>query len=319
MGEIITLQEIIQTKKRIQDHIQHTPLEYSEDLSRIHHADIYLKLENLQVTGSFKARGAFNKVLTLPRNDRNRGVIAPSAGNHGIGLGFAAEKLNIDAYIYLPKDADPSKVTRLEQYGVKLKFFASIEAARQSALLDAKENRLTFVSAYNDEAMIAAGGTVGLEIVNDLSDVDIVIAGIGGGGLTSGLCIALKSINPNIQIWGVQTANSPTIAVWYHQGRAIPVNLNPSIAEGLSGTIEPETITFPIILRYMDRIVTVSDEEIVMGMKKLLQANYIVEPSGAAGVAALTYCEHELKGKKVAVVVTGRNVSWSRFKNLVEK
>ncbi|MCM3766322.1 threonine/serine dehydratase [Neobacillus niacini] len=319
MKKIITLQEIIQTKKRIHDYIHHTPLEYSENLSRIHHTDIYLKLENFQVTGSFKARGAFNKVLTLPQNDQNSGVIAPSAGNHGIGLGFAAKKLNMEAHIYLPEDADPSKVTMLESYGVKLKFFPSIEAARQSALLDAKENRLTFVSAYNDEAMIAAGGTVGLEIVNDLSDVDIVIAGIGGGGLTSGICIALKSINPNIQIWGVQTANSPTIAVWYQQGRATSVNLKPSIAEGLSGPIEPETITFPIILRYMDRIITVSDEDIVMGMKRLLHANYMVEPSGAAGVAALKYGEHELKGKKVVVVVTGRNVSWSRFKNLVEK
>jgi threonine dehydratase len=315
---MITLQEIIQTKKRIQNYIHHTPLEYSEELSIIHDAEIYLKLENLQVTGSFKARGAFNKVLTLAQNDSTSGVIAPSAGNHGIGLGFAAKKLNMEAHIYLPEDADQSKVNMLENYGVKLKFFPSIEAARHTALLDAKEKGLTFVSAYNDEAMIAAGGTVGLEIVNDLSDVDIVLAGIGGGGLTSGICIALKSINPKIQIWGVQTANSPTIAVWYQQGRAISVKIKPSIAEGLSGTIEPETITFPILLKYMDRIVTVSDAEIVMGMKGLFQANYIVEPSGAAAVAALKVDEQELKGKKVAVVVTGRNVSWSRFKNLVE-
>lgn len=274
-------------------------------------------MESLQVTGSFKARGALNRLLTLNDTERKRGVIAPSAGNHGIGLAYAAKRLNVPAYVYLPKDADASKIISLEKYGAIIKFFDSIEESRLSALKAAKEEGYTFLSAYNDPSVIAAGGTVALEILDDLSDVDTVITCMGGGGLTAGMCIALKSINPNIKVWGIQTENSPTLAVWYQNGRTSNVDLKPSIAEGLSGPIEPETISFPIIQRYIDRILTVTEEEIIDAIKIMLDFQYIVEPSGVAGIAALNRYGKELNGRKVAVVVTGRNISWSRLTSLV--
>ncbi|MGG1396846.1 threonine/serine dehydratase [Bacillus salipaludis] len=317
-SDLITLQHIIQAHGRIKPYIRHTPLEYNGELSRLYDSDIYFKLENLQVTGSFKARGAFNKLLTLQKNQREQGVIAPSAGNHGIGLAYAAQRLNVPAFVYLPFDADESKVKALERYGAVITYFDSIEEARVSALRAAKETGYTFVSAYNNRRMIEAGGTIGLEILEDLTDVDTVITCLGGGGLTAGLCIALKSINPNIKVWGVQTKNSPTFAIWHQNGEVCPVDLQPSIAEGLSGPIEPETVTFPIIHEHIDRILTITDEEIIDAMKSMLRHQYIVEPSGAAGIAALKQLGIEIKGRKIAVVVTGRNISWSRLLNLVK-
>ncbi|MED3564249.1 threonine/serine dehydratase [Bacillus xiapuensis] len=317
-SEHITLQDIIQAHGRIKPYIRHTPLEYTWELSRLYDSDIHLKLENLQITGSFKARGALNKLLTMEKNQRERGVIAPSAGNHGIGLAYAASQLNVPAFVYLPFDADESKVKALEGYGASITYFDSIEEARLSALKAAKETGYTFLSAYNNRSMIEAGGTIGLEILKDLTDVDTVITCLGGGGLTAGLCIALKSVNPKITILGVQPENSPTFAVWHQNGKAVPVDLQSSIAEGLSGPIEVETITFPIIHEHIDGILTITDEEIVAAMKSMLKHQYIVEPSGAAGLAALKQLGTEIKGRKVAVVVTGRNVSWSRFLNLVQ-
>lgn len=314
----ITLQDIIQAHKRIQAYIYHTPLEYSEKISSIYDSNIYLKLENLQVTGSFKPRGSINRLLTLDDTERKRGVIAPSAGNHGIGLAYAAKRLNVPAYVYLPKDADTSKVKSLERYGAMIKFFDSIEEARLSALKAAEEDGYTFLSAYNDPSVITADGTVALEILDDLPDVDMVIICMGGGGLAAGMCIALKSVNPNIQVWGVQTENSPTLAVWHRDGTTSDVDLKQSIAEGLSGPIEPETISFPIIQKHIDRILTVTEEELIDAIKIMLDSQFIVEPSGAAGIAALKRYSKELNGRKVAVVVTGRNISWFRLTSLVK-
>ncbi|SOC25115.1 L-threonine ammonia-lyase [Ureibacillus xyleni] len=315
----ITLQDIIQAQKRIQPYIHHTPLEYSERFTQLYKSDIFLKLESLQVTGSFKARGSLNKLLTLNETERQLGVIAPSAGNHGIGLAYAARKLNVPAHVYLPKDADQSKIRALSNYGAQLSFFETIEDARIAAINTAHETGKTFLSAYNDPAIISAGGTVALEIIQDLADVDVVITCLGGGGLTAGICIALKSINPKIEVWAVEPKNSPSIATWHSEGKVSEVNLKSSIAEGLSGPIDPNTITFPIIHQYIDRILTVTEEEIVNAMKSMLDSQYIIEPSGVAGIATLSQCGDELKGRKVAIVVTGRNISWSRFLSIVNE
>ncbi|PLS17351.1 threonine/serine dehydratase [Bacillus sp. M6-12] len=313
----ITLQDIKEAKDRIDEFIRHIPLEYNREFSRLSGADVYLKLENLQVTGSFKPRGALNKLLTLEKTKRELGVIAPSAGNHGIGLAYAAKQLNVPAYVYLPDDADQSKVKALEEYRASITFFDSIEDARLSAMKDAKEKGYTFLSAYNDPAVIAAGGTVGLEILEDLSQVDTVITCLGGGGLTAGICLALKAVNPNIEVWGVTTKKSPTFAVWHKNGKVGPVSLQTSIAEGLSGPIEPETITFPIIQQHINRIITVTEKEIIDAMKAMLNFQYIVEPSGAAGIASLNKIGDEMKGRKVVVLVTGRNISWSRLNSIM--
>ncbi len=314
----ITLQDIVQAHKRIQNYIYRTPLEYNEKISNLYNSNIYLKLENLQITGSFKAREAFNGLLSLSDVDRKRGVIAPSAGNHGIGLAYAAKRLNVPAYVCLPRGTDESKVNALESYGAVISYFDSIEEARLSAIEASKENGYKFFSAYNAPTAITAGGTIALEVLDDLSDVDTVITCMGGGGLTAGMCIALKSVNPKIKIWGIQPKNSPTLEVWHRNGSPTDVDLKPSIAEGLSGPIEPETITFPIIHKYIDRILTVTEVELIDAVRMMMDSHYIAEPSGAAGIAALKRYGKELTGCKVAILVTGRNISWSRLTSLME-
>lgn len=314
---LVSIKDIFEACNRINNYIRHTPLENNPGLSALYGSDIYLKLENLQVTGSFKSRGSFNKLLSLSDEERKIGVIAPSAGNHGIGLSYASKQLNIPCQVYLPVEADMGKVKVMADYGASITYFDTIESARLSAMKVAKERGYTFLSAYNDPFMIAASGTIGLEILKDMKDINIVITCLGGGGLTSGVCLALKSFNPNIQVWGVQTENSPTFAVWLQDGKEHPLELQPSIAEGLSGPIEPATITFPIIEKYLDRIFTVTEEELVKAMKSMLDFQYIIEPSGAAGIAALPQMKRDIKGQKVAVIVTGRNISWGRFYSII--
>lgn len=313
----MTLLDILHTQKRIKGFIRQTPLEFNLEYSRLYESEIYLKLENLQITGSFKPRGSFNKLLKLNTTERKHGVIAPSAGNHGIGLAYAAHQLGIPANVYIPLDADKGKVNVLKSYGASISYFDTIEDARIKAIEDAKKKGYTFLSAYSDPSMIAASGTIGLEILEELRDVDIVITCLGGGGLTAGICIALKSLNPDIQVWGVQTKNSPTFAVWHKNGKVTPIELQTSIAEGLSGTIEPETITFPIIHKHIDRIITVSEEELITAMQSMLKFQYIIEPSGAAGIAALPQIKGDIKGKKISIIVTGRNILWDRYYSLI--
>ena len=308
----ITIQEILSARKQIQAFIRKTPLEFNEGLSKKYQSNIYLKLENLQTTGSFKIRGAFNKLKWIEKQSF-AGVIAPSAGNHGIGLAYAAKQLDIEAHIYLPENTDKGKIRQLKNLNAKLKFFDDIELARLQAIKDAQMNHYCFVSAYNDQQMISANGTIALEILEELPNLDSIIIPIGGGGLSSGVSTVLKTINPEINVIGVQTENSPTFAKWYQENKISEVVLKSSIAEGLSGPIEQTTITFPIIQKNVNRIVTVSETEIKLAMKELLNYQYIVEPSGAVGIAALKKCQSEIIGKNTAILITGQNISWDRL------
>lgn len=314
----VSMQDILTARTRIRDFVRHTPLERSVELSRRLSGDVYLKMENLQLTGSFKPRGSFNRLQTLSESERLKGVIAPTAGNHGIGLSYAAAQLNIPAHIFLPENADPVKIALLKAQGAKIQFFETIEDARLAARRVAQEEGFTFVSAYNDKAVVAADGTIGLEILSDLPDVEIIVVCVGGGGLASGIGTVMKTVNSNIEVWGVQAANSPTFARWHEAGQTVAVELQPSIAEGLSGYIEPETITFPIFRQVVDRVVTVSEQELVDAMKWMLDHHqHVVEPSGAAAVAALLQNPEHLSGRKVAATITGRNISRSRLMALI--
>jgi threonine dehydratase len=205
------LTEILSAHERIKPYIRQTPLENSFELSRRLKAKVALKLENLQVTGSFKPRGSLNKLL---KRRPNSGVIASTAGNHGIGVAYAAQRLGLNAEIYLPTWADEHKIAKLKQFGANLTFFETVEKAREAAKRKAREKNLTFISAYNDLDMIFGGGTVGIEIYREFSDVEVVVVGVGGGGLASGICLALKALNPKIQIIGVQAEKNSLMSQW---------------------------------------------------------------------------------------------------------
>ena len=313
----LTLYDVERARELIHGHVRRTPLERSAPLSERLHSDVHLKLECFQVTGSFKPRGSFCKLLSLPEEVRRRGVIASTAGNHGVGLSYAAQRLHVPADIYLPRWADGSKLRMLEQNGARLTFFESVEEARERAKADAVERQLTFVSAYNDREMIAGGGTVALEIIDDLAEVEEVVICVGGGGLAAGMAVALKARNPAVRICGVQAANSPKMSRWLAARAKVDVPLRPSIAEGLAVNMEDDTITFPLLLETMDEIVEVSEDEIREALVWLFEHHQLaVEPSGAVTVAALLKLGAR-GARKIAAVISGRNVALDRYRQLL--
>ena len=320
LTDSVTLKDIYAASGRIKSTVCKTPLELSPALSALVGTEVRLKMENLQHTGSFKLRGAANVLTSLNADQRRAGVIAPTAGNHGLGLACAGHAAGIPVSIFLPFSADPIKVSAMKSYGAKVTFFDDIEDARQEAIVAAQQSGATFVSAYNNQQMIAGGGTVGLEIMEDWPDADVILVNIGGGGLASGIATAIKGINPAAEVWAVQSEASPTFACWKEAGEAIPVEISSSIAEGISGYIEPEAMTWPLIRDRVDRVLLVSEAEIKAAMLLMLNLHsHVVEPSGVPAVAAAIRYAKELSGRKVVCVVSGRNISGSRYLKLVNE
>ncbi|WNK60168.1 threonine/serine dehydratase [Pantoea agglomerans] len=320
LTDSVTLKDIYAASGRIKSTVCRTPLEPSHSLSALVGTEVRLKMENLQHTGSFKLRGAANVLASLNADQRRAGVIAPTAGNHGLGLACAGHAAGIPVSIFLPFSADPIKVSAMKSYGAQVTFFDDIEDARQEAIVAAQQSGATFVSAYNNQQMIAGGGTVGLEIMEDWPDADVILVNIGGGGLASGIATAIKGINPAAEVWAVQSEASPTFACWKEAGEAIPVEISSSIAEGISGYIEPEAMTWPLIRDRVDRVLLVSEVEIKAAMLLMLNLHsHVVEPSGVPAVAAAIRYAKELSGRKIVCVVSGRNISGSRYLKLVNE
>lgn len=314
---MVTAQAVADAHERIRPHVRHTPLEHSPALSERLGRPVYLKLECWQITGSFKPRISFNKLLTMTDAERQRGVIASTAGGHGIGLSHAARVLGVPAHIYLPHAADPGKVAVMRRAGAMLRFFDSVEDARVAARLEAERSGLTFVSAYNDPAIVAGGGTVGLEIAADLPGVSTLVCGIGGGGLINGAAIALLPANPALEVWGVQPEGSAVLAAWLEAGRPVDIAVQPSIADGLGAAIEHDSITFPLAQRHVTRTMLVGEDAIRHAMRWALEEHQLVlEPSGAAPIAALLDGPPAGEGP-LAVILTGRNVSRERYYQLL--
>ncbi|MEQ9886608.1 threonine ammonia-lyase [Pectobacterium zantedeschiae] len=318
--DTITLKDIYTASQQIKTTICRTPLEHSQELSALVGAEIRLKMENLQQTGSFKLRGAANVLANLDAEQRRAGVIAPTAGNHGLGLAYAGHVAGIPVTIFLPRSADPMKVAAMKDCGARISFFHDIEEARQAAIAAAQQSGATFVSAYDNPHMIAGGGTVGLEIMEDWVDAEIILVNIGGGGLASGIATAAKAINPAIEVWGIQSEASPTFARWKEAGETLPVDLAPSIAEGVSGYIEPSAMTWPLVRDRVDLVLTVSEAEIKAAMLSMLELHrHVVEPSGVPAIAGAIRYASEIRGRKTVCVVTGRNISSSRYLTLLNE
>ena len=310
--KLITLETIKEARLRILPYIRQTPLDPSPELSRKTQSDVYLKLENQQLSGSFKTQERLYKLLQLSEEQKQKGVIASTAGNHGIGLSFAAKKLNIPLQVYLPKWTDESKVRVLTENNVQLTYFDSVEAAREAAKAYATKAGSTFVSAYNDREMIAGGGTIGLEILEDLKDIDILIVPLGGGGLASGVALAAKSINPEVKLYTVQSANSPLMTRWLEKKTQVAIELQPTLAEGLAVNMEFDTITFPLLQNRVDKCILVTETEIKEAMIWALEYHQLyLEGAGASTIAAI---RKETPSKsRIAGILTGQNISFKRF------
>jgi threonine dehydratase len=280
---------------------------------------MFLKLENLQITNSFKPRGVFNKLLHLSAEEKDKGIITASAGNHGQAVAFAAQTLNYPARIVVPITTPKIKIEGIRKYGADLVLFGdTYDEAELKAKELARRDGCAFVSPYNDELIIAGHGTVGLEILEALPKVDTVMVPLGGGGLISGISIAVKSSRPDVQVVGVQSQSSPVMYASLQAGKIVDFQKAEakSIAEGLSGNVGP--ITFEIVQKYVDRVVLVKEETLRHAVYVLWTYDkQVVEGSGAAAVAPVIEDKPLFKGRTVVSVVTGGNIDSDLFQSII--
>ena len=316
----VSLAEICAAMDRIRDSIYLSPCARSEYFSQLTGNSVYLKLDNLQRTGAFKERGALNKLLTLTTEERSRGVIAASAGNHAQGVAYHAGRHGIRAEICMPLTTPLIKVSATKSYGAEVILHgANYDEACEEAVRRSQQFGMTFVHPFDDEVVIAGQGTMGLEILQQVPEIEAVIAPIGGGGLISGVACAIKESNPQVRIIGVQPARLPSMKVAIAEGH--PVTLNPAatIADGIAVRRAGEK-TLPLIQKYIDDIVTVDEEEIANAILLLLEREKtLAEGAGAAAIAALINRKTPLSGKRVAVLVCGGNIDVSLLSRIMER
>lgn len=313
----IPLIEFWAARCRITPHVRLTPIEYSQSLSRNFDQELFLKLENWQITGSFKIRGAFNKLLTLSDEEKRRGVITASAGNHGLGVAYACQTLGIAGKIIVPVNASPAKIKALRNYQVALiESGQDYDEAEEVAGQIQKEEARTFVHAFSDPAIIAGQGTIALEILENLPDAGTIVVPIGGGGLISGVSLAAKSINPKIKVVGVQSEASPAMYNSLRAGKPVETPIGDTIADGLAGRFVTE-LNLKIIQNWVADVILVSEAAIKEAMMLILETEHIlIEGSAAVGLAAFIENKTTAIGKTV-LVLTGRNIDTSLLKAIV--
>jgi threonine dehydratase len=317
---MVTLSDIQAALGRIRDSIYLSPCNRSENFSQLTGNSVYLKLDNLQRTGAFKERGALNKLLTMSPEERAQGVIAASAGNHAQGLAYHAGRHGIRALICMPLTTPLIKVSATKSYGADVVLHgANYDEACEQAIRLGQEQHLTFVHPFDDDAVIAGQGTLGLEILQQHPEIEAIIAPIGGGGLIGGIGCAIKESNPKVRIIGVQPARLPSMKVAIAEGK--PVTLSPAatIADGIAVRRCGDR-TLPLVQKYVDEIVTVDEEEIANAVLLLLEREKtLAEGAGAAAIAALINHKVQLSGKKIAVLVCGGNIDVTLLARIMER
>ncbi|HDX9493810.1 bifunctional threonine ammonia-lyase/L-serine ammonia-lyase TdcB [Bacillus thuringiensis] len=318
---LLDITDIKKAKEILDVNARKTPLVKSFYLTSKTGGEIYLKLENMQLTGSFKFRGAFNKISQLTNEEKERGVIACSAGNHAQGVALSSHLLGIKSKIVMPTSAPQAKVDATRGYGSEVILYGdTFDDAKAKCEEIIKETGETYLHPYDDVEVMAGQGTIGLDILDDMWDVDTVIVPIGGGGIISGIAVALKSFNPSINIIGVQADNVHGMKASYDAGRILEHYEAPTIADGCAVKI-PGNLTFEIVKDLVDDIVTVSEEELEVAMKDLLQrGKAVVEGAGALATAALLAgkVDKYVQGKKVVAVISGGNVDLKRISSVCE-
>lgn len=281
---------------------------------------VYLKPENLQITGSFKVRGAYYKISQLTEDEKKKGVIACSAGNHAQGVALAAARNNIKSLICIPDGAPISKVEATRSYGAEVCLVKGTydDAYNKAVELQEKE-KSTFIHPFDDEDVIAGQGTIGLEIIDELPDADIVVVPVGGGGLISGVAFAIKSLNPNCKIYGVQVTGAPSMYNSLNDGKIETLPSVNTIADGIA-VKTPGNLTFEICQKYVDKIVTVTDDEVSTAILKLIEEHKLIaEGAGAVSVAAVLFDRIPVKGKKVVCLVSGGNIDVTILSRVINR
>ena len=303
----------------IKDHIRKTNLDYSKYFSTLSSNEVYFKLENTQITGSFKIRGAFNKLLSLSQIEREKGIITASTGNHGLAVAYASNKLNIPCKIYVPNIASKIKVNKIKKLGSRVIYYGEdcLEAEKK-ARKDSIQEKLAFISPYNDEHVMSGQGTLAVELIEQIKKLDVVIVSVGGGGLISGVSKYIKSIWPEILVVGCSPENSPAMIKSIYAGKILDIDSKPTLSDGTAGGLESGSITFPICCEYIDQTILVTEDEIKKAMELYYNnENQIIE--GAAGVAIATFLKikNHFSEKKVGIIICGGNIDQKSFLSLI--
>lgn len=315
---MLTLDKVYHASFVLKDVIRNTDLIYAPKMSK--NCNVYLKTENLQTTGSFKVRGAYYKISKLTDEEKSKGVIACSAGNHAQGVALAATKSGIKSIICLPDSAPISKVEATKAYGAEVCLVQGVyDDAYAKALELQKEKGYTFIHPFNDENVIAGQGTIGLELLDQLPSLDAVIVPVGGGGLISGVAFAIKQLKPDIKVYGVQAKGAASM---YNSIKDKKIECLPgvsTIADGIA-VKEPGDLTFELVSKYVDEIVTVSDDEIASAILTLMeQQKLVVEGAGAVPVAAVLFNKLPLEGKNVVCLLSGGNIDVTILSRVIKR
>ncbi len=315
---MLTINDFKEAKKRVDEVIENTGLLYSEVFSSESKNNIYIKPENLQKTGAFKLRGAYNKIKKLDDNAREKGLIASSAGNHAQGVAFAAKKLGVKATIVMPSHTPLIKVEATKNHGATVVLHGEVydDAAKHASILQ-KEHEYTYVHPFNDEDVIEGQGTIALEILEDLPNVDAIVVPIGGGGLIAGIACVAKQINPNIKIIGVEPEGAASAKAAVHYGKVCPLQDVNTIADG-TAVREIGDITYQYIVDYVDEIVTVTDYELMEAFLLLVEKHKLVaEPAGILSLAGLK--KISMENKNIVSIVSGGNIDVLTISSMINK
>ena len=316
----MNLVDVLRARRRIAPYVRRTPLVRSLWLSDLSGGDVRLKLESLQLANSFKSRGAFNAVLArLERRNAPSRLVTASAGNHGRALAAAAETFKLPLVVFTPADAPATKLDAIRRHGATLRAEApDYDEAERQAKAFAAQGGAEFISPYNDEDVVAGAATLAIEIFEDAADVDLLIVPIGGGGLISGVAVAATAVAPACEVVGIEAAVSCAFQTSVRAGHLVEIVPGTTIADGLGGNPDPETITFALIKELVDRIETVTEDDLAAAIAGLVEHEHLVaEGAGAAAVAALVGGRVEVRGRRVAAIVSGSNIDRARLASLL--
>ena len=313
------LNNILDASVRIKPFVRETYLNHSQFYSELIGGDVWFKLENHQVTGSFKARGAVNKLLSLSKEEKKEGVISASTGNHGAAVAYAAKQLDIPCTIYVPQNASSTKLKNMENYGASINIHGQdcVDAEKKARDESIKINR-PYISPYNDIHVIAGQGTIGVEVESQCDNLDTIIISVGGGGLIGGIGAYLKSVSPQINIIGCSPENSAVMIHSIQAGEILDMESKPTLSDGTAGGVEENSITFPICKDVIDKLIMVNESEIQQAMVNYIKYEHsLIEGAAGTAIAALSKLKNELKSSKVAVVICGGNISINNLRKIL--
>ncbi|MFP4064676.1 MAG: threonine ammonia-lyase [Bacteroidales bacterium] len=320
MAKLPDYSDIIKAQRRLKGIVKVTPLEHSKSFSAMAGANVFMKLENLQSTGSFKVRGAYNKIINLPKSELQKGVVCASAGNHAQGVAFAAKLVGIKARIFMPVFTPPLKVIATRSYGGEVVLEGeTFDDAFAAAMKYQEKSGAAFVHPFDDPYIIAGQGTIGLELFQSMDSIEDVLVPVGGGGMIAGIAIALKEMNPDIRIIGVEASGAQSMKNSLKSGKPEKLTTMQTIADGIA-VKTPGNLTYEATKNYVDELLVVNDAEIAHTAYLLLQrAKILAEPAGVAAMAAVLHKKADLSGRNVVPVISGGNINMGILEQILEK